>query len=340
MIVEHLIVDTFGVHIGKYSERLKVMQQGETLAQAPLLHLKTVYITGRGISISSDALEACCREGIPVFYLDSLGRSYASIHSSGLAATVMTRREQLYAFGDERGGMIAVAIILAKIHNQAATLKYMAKNRRDTMPEVYEELHLSAAELLDYTERVEKLNILNVADIRASLMGIEGQVSNRYWAAIRRVIPSTYDWKTRTTRGATDPVNSLLNYGYGILYSQVQQAILLAGLDPYAGFLHTDRPGKPSLVLDLTEEFRQIAVDRVVLGLVNRDFHIEQEADGKLTEATRRKFAEKVLAHLDAQVRYDGKRLPLRAVIQCQARRLAAFIRRERSEYNAYRGTW
>src|SRR5438477_161295 len=74
----------------------------------------------------------------------------------------------------------------------------------------------------------------------------------------------------RETRGAVDPLNSALNYGYGVLYAQVEQALILAGLDPYAGFLHADRPGKPSLVLDLIEEVRQTVVDRTVIGLVNR----------------------------------------------------------------------
>jgi CRISPR-associated protein Cas1 len=77
-------------------------------------------------------------------------------------------------------------------------------------------------------------------------------------------MPEQYDWPGREGRGAQDPLNSLLNYGYGILYGQVEQAIILAGLDPYAGFLHADRPGKPSLTLDLIEEFRQVAIDRVV----------------------------------------------------------------------------
>src|SRR5204862_398077 len=74
----------------------------------------------------------------------------------------------------------------------------------------------------------------------------------------------------REGRGATDPLNAALNYGYGILYAQVERALLLAGLDPYAGFLHADRPGKPSLVLDLIEEFRQAVVDRTLIGQVNR----------------------------------------------------------------------
>src|SRR5690606_34118664 len=75
MIVEHLIADVFGSHLGKYSERLKVTKGKETLAQAPLLHLRSVTINSRGVSISADALEACCERGIPIFFLDSIGEN-------------------------------------------------------------------------------------------------------------------------------------------------------------------------------------------------------------------------------------------------------------------------
>jgi CRISPR-associated endonuclease Cas1 len=100
----------------------------------------------------------------------------------------------------------------------------------------------------------------------------------------------------REHRGAVDPVNSALNYGYGMLYNQVQHALLLAGLDPYAGFVHVDRPGKPSLVLDAIEEFRQPIVDRTVFGLLNKGVEIEVDDAGMLTQATRRLLAERVRA--------------------------------------------
>jgi CRISPR-associated protein Cas1 len=141
-------------------------------------------------------------------------------------------------------------------------------------------------------------------------------------------------------RGAADPVNSLLNYGYGILYGQVERASVLAGMDPYAGFIHTDRPGKPSLVLDLIEEFRQVAVDRLVFGLVNRHFLVKQDDKGRLSDDTRKHFAEKVVEHLEAGVRHEGKSYPLRLVIQMQARHLAAYLRGEREHYVAFKAGW
>jgi CRISPR-associated protein Cas1 len=339
-VVEYLIADTFGTHIGKYSERLKVTQAKETLAQAPLLHLKSVLVANHGVSISADALEACAERGIPVFFVDSRGNNYASMYASGLTGTVLTRREQLLAYYDRRGLSVAIAIAEGKIRNQAATLKYLAKTRKDTDLDLYEELHLCAGEVLDCIAHLDQLEAENVDAVRVQIMSAEANAAKRYWSAARLVLPENYGWTGREGRGATDPINSLLNYGYGILYGLIEQVILLAGLDPYGGFLHADRSGKPSLVLDLIEEFRPIAVDRLVFGLANRAFKIEQDEKGLLSADTRRSLAEKTLQHIDVGVRYEGKRYPLRFVMQMQARHLAAFLRSEREAYETFRASW
>lgn len=345
MQMKTLNADTFGSHIGKYSKRLKVTQGGEVLAQAPLLHLESVSITSRGVSISADAIQACCERGIPILFLTDHGQPYASLYTSGLAGTVLTRREQLLAYYDLRGTHIALAVAGAKVRNQEATLKYLAKNRKETAPELYHLLSDSALDLRDGQAALDQLwsdivgNVF-VDDVRATIMGIEGHAATIYWGAIAHVLPEAYAWPGRKTRGATDPINSLLNYGYGILYSRIEQAIILSGLDPYAGFLHADRSGKPSLVLDLIEEFRQVAVDRLVIGLAARHFKVEQESDGRLTVDVRKAYAEKVVAHLESTTRYMGKRYALSYIIQNQARRLAAFLRGKTDQYETFQASW
>lgn len=335
-VIHHLIADTFGTHIGKYSGRLKITQKGQTLAQAPLLHLESVHVLSRGVSVSSDALESCCERGIPVFFVDRDGAPFASVYAPGLAGTVLTRREQLRAYDDIRGFQLAVAFALGKIQNQSITLRYLARGHKEAP--VGESLHLAAGDVLDYRRPLEDMQPDHVEVTHTAIMGIEGNAARVYWSAARQIVPDTYGWIHRTGRGAADPVNSLLNYGYGILYGQVERALVLAGLDPYAGFLHMDRPGKPSLVLDQIEEFRQVAVDRVVFGLVARHFNVDQDERGHMCDETRRTFAKHVLDHLEAKVRYEGARHPLRHVIQSQARRLAAFLRGETDAYLPYKG--
>lgn len=338
MIIEHLIADEFGTHIGKYSERLRITRGGEKLVEAPVMHLRSVMVLSKGVSISADALAACSENGIPVHYIDETGHAYATLYTAGLTGTILTRREQLYAYTDERAIHFAIALTEAKLLNQAATLKYLAKNRESD--DVHGTLNEIATDIEDSTGTLYRLSAGHIDNLRAQIDGIEGAAARRYWAGVREILPEQYGWTERAGRGATDPVNSLLNYGYGILYGKVEQAILLAGLDPYAGFLHADRPGKPSLVLDLIEIFRQVAVDRVVFGLCNRNFVVEQDDAGRISKDTRRSFADHILDRLESNVRHDSKRLPLRFVLQQQARHLASFLRRDCEAFIPFKAGW
>lgn len=345
-IVQHLIVNEYGLYVGKHGERLLVSRTGEgtfserLVQQAPLLHLESVLIEGRGISLSADAIEACCERGIPLHFVSQRGIPYAGVYASGLTGTVQTRRAQLAAYLDERGVSLGCAFPAGKIHNQAALLKYLARNRREGDPDLAQELSWSAGEVLDHLVELERLEGACIDDLREQILSIEGRAASRYWNALAHLIPEEYGWPGRERRGAADPLNAALNYGYGILYSQIERALVLAGLDPYGGFVHADRPGKPSLVLDLIEEFRVPVVDRVIVGLANRHTCLEQDAEGLLAKETRRALAEHVLARLEKPERYESKRHSLRAIIQQQARHLATFVRGQRDAYEPFTVSW
>lgn len=339
-IVHEIFADTFGSHIGKHSERLVYAKGKTVLAQAPLMHLQQVIIASRGVSISADAIAECCERGIPIFFLTSIGEPVASLYAPGLAGTVLTRRAQLMSYHDGRGSAIGLAIAAAKINNQAATLKYVAKSRKESDPELYDLLRDASIETASQADKLRRLTNLPLDEMRAQLMAFEANAAVRYWAALRHVIPEMYEWTERTTRGATDPVNSLLNYGYGVLRTRVEYALHLAGLDSFAGFIHADRPGKPSLTLDMMEEFRSVAVDRLVVGLVNRRYNVKMTEQGRLEDDVRRSFAGKMREQLQATVRYDGARFPISIVIQKQARRLAAHLRGETDAYQPYKAEW
>lgn len=347
-IIQHLIIDQFGAFLGKHSERLMVTKGNETLAQAPLIHLESVVIANQGVSVSAEAVRECTERGIPIFFISGTGTAYASLYSAGLTGTVATRRAQLEAFKALRGLNLVLSFGTGKLHNQSNLLKYMAKYRKETDPTLYDELRQSAAEVLDYLIEMEQVRrypeyqegVATVDDLRQELLGLEGRAAQHYWNAVRQTLPEKYAFPGRVGRGATDPVNAVLNYGYGILYGQVERALVLAGLDPFAGFLHVDRPGKPSLTLDFIEEFRPVVVDRTIFGLANKSVAFEQDEHKLLTRDTRRMLAEKIQERLDSPVSFEGKHYPLRAVIQMQARHLATFLRGERSLYEAFQMSW
>ncbi|MHB1006510.1 MAG: CRISPR-associated endonuclease Cas1 [Chloroflexota bacterium] len=338
--MQPLVVDQFGAFVGKKSERLVVQKKGEALAEVPLLDLEQVLITSEGVSVSSDLVYECSRRGIPITFLTYSGEPYATLISADLTGTVATRREQLLAYADERGLALGVAFAAGKLVNQVNLLRYVAKYRREAKPEAYEELRRAAVEIRDLAEGLKRVKGPTLEEARAEIMGIEGLAARLYWQALRQVIPDDLGWPGRQHRGASDLVNCLLNYGYGILYGQVERAIVLAGLDPYGGYLHVDRPGKPSLVLDLIEEFRQLVVDRAVLALLGRRGDLRLGEDGRLDDATRKTLAAKLFERLEGEEPHEGKRHRLKTIVQMQARHLATFLRRERPEYKAWVGRW
>lgn len=343
--VTTLIVEQFGSFVGKHSERIQVKCKKELVTEAPVLFLEHVLIIGRGISMSADALALCAENGIPVHCLARNGKPYAALYAAGLGGTVMTRRAQYMAYNDHRGVALAAVFAVGKIQNQARLLKYIAKARKQKSPEVYAALREAAqkvekhiAELTAWREMAWEHG---VDAYRAQLLSIEGRAAQAYWKGLKHIVPSSLNWPGRKGRGAPDPFNSALNYGYGVLYGQVERAILLAGLDVYAGFIHVDRPGKPSLVLDLIEEFRAPVVDRAIVGLVGLGVAIAQDDEGWLTLKTRRAIAERVLNRLEEGTeRYERKQQKLRWILQSQARHVATFLRGERAEYRPFVSGW
>jgi CRISPR-associated protein Cas1 len=332
-ITTHLIVEETGAYVGKHQGRLQVRKGRQVLQEAPLMHLQQVIVCGRAVSFSADAVSACAGQGIPIHFLSFRGTPYASLYSAGLTGTIQTRRAQLQAYCDARGLALARAFTVGKLSNQIALLRYLAKYRKEQDADLYRQLGWLAGEMHDLLVEAEDMRLTDLELARPVLMGIEGRAAQKYWEAVRRVIAVGADWPGRRGRGAADPFNAALNYAYGILYGQIERAIVLAGLDPYAGFVHADRPGKPSLVLDLIEEFRPAAADRPVFALFNRGTRIELDEHGMLTDISRRAVADKVLERLDSPERYERKKVPLRIIIQTQARHMATFLRGERAEY-------
>lgn len=337
----HLIVETFGTFVAKHQGRLRVTRDKERLAEVPLMHLEQVLICSDGVGISSDVVRACAEAGIPIHFLNGRdGDDYGTLVASGLTGMALTKRAQLHAYEDERGLVLARAFVGGKVQSQVNLLRYSAKYRKEQDSGLYEELMVAATEILDVLPSIQRGGGVLDEGVRAGLMGVEGRAAARYWGMVRRLIPGDLGWPGRLTQGATDCFNQSLNYGYAVLRAQVRQALLLAGLEPSAGFLHADRPGKPSLSLDLMEEFRQAVVDRPLIGQVNRGFALVQQEDGRLDAATRRRIVEKVRERLDSSESYEGKRQPLRHILQCQARHIATFVRGERPTYTPFVMGW
>ncbi len=294
--------------------------------EMPLFRVAEIVIGSPGVSVSADLIQACCEQGIRISFLTRGGEPFAMLSSPMLTATVAIRREQLAAYNDRRGVELAKSIVRGKLGNQAALLKYFGKYLKTAGPDAFRALEQIVKSLAAARFQTAKVIADTIDDARESLLGIEGNAGRAYWSGVRILLGGRADFDTREHRGATDPVNSALNYGYGILYAQVWGAIMNAGLEPFAGFLHVDRPGKPSLVLDLVEEFRQPVVDRTVIAAISRGMALETR-EGMLTDPARKAVGAAVLERMEGEVTFQGKRHQLKSVIQIQARAVAGFVR-------------
>jgi len=330
-----LLVAGFGLYIGKKGERIVVKKGGKVCAQVPFLKTQEVVVASRGVSFSSDLLEELCSRGIRMAVMTGNGKPVALITSPLLTATVETRRQQMAAFGTERGAEFCRWIVAGKLRNQEKLLRYFAKSREGPRRT---ELEWTAATLRKLRKDALAVQGGAADAVRPALLGLEGTGGRMYWQRVADVLPEEAGFEGRRKPGPGDAVNAALNYGYGILYSHVWGAAMNAGLEPFAGFMHTDRSGKPSMVLDLVEEFRQPVVDRAVLTWLNKGGRLRLEKD-MLDGESKEEVAARVLLRMNTAERHRGKEHEVRSIIQMQARLAASFLRGQKS-YRPFAFQW
>jgi len=338
-----LVVDGFGKFVGRKGETLVVKEEGKTIQRIQPRELEQVIISGKG-SISTDALELLAKHGVEVLLVGFRGEVKARLSPPEMR-TVSTRREQYQAFQDWRGIEIAKAIVEAKIKNQASVLGTLAKKRKDTDPDLASLVYRAAEEIKRIAEQVDEIGGRSLESRREILMNLEGRAARPYWQALSAIFGNEWQFRERSGRYAMDPVNAMLNYGYGILLGETWRAVHYAGLDPYGGFLHADRPGKPSMVLDLMEEFRAQVVDKQVIKFITKRMvspHDFEVVDGicRMGDNTRRLFLQEILQKFESEVRVGEMKLTWGELILYQARRLAKFLRGEIPKYDGFWQRW
>lgn len=329
-----LLVSGFGLTIGKSSERIVVRQKGKVCAQVPFLKLQELVVGSRGVAISSDLIEELCARGIRIAFLMGSGRPYALMTSPLLNATVETRRAQFAACESPLGVEIGRWIVAGKLRNQERLLRYFARTRSG---DAASSLLKTATSLKKSRQQALAVEGSCPAEARPRLMGLEGAAGRLYWKNLALLVPDT-GFRTRVHQGPDDAVNAALNYGYGILTSHVWGATLNAGLEPFAGFLHVERSGKPSLALDLVEEFRQPVVDRAIFAWLAKGGRLTLRGD-MLDAQSKEEVAARVLARMNSRERHRGKEHEVRSIIQMQARLCASAVRGLRN-YRPFTFSW
>ena len=318
--MKHLAICDYGTFLGLDSHKLAVRQK-DKVKHYPLNRLCTVSIAKRGVSVSSDLVEALSSRGIKLFFLDFRGVPHSAILGESQHGVVATRMAQM-SFSQNKGLSLSKKIIAGKIKNQRAVLNHFWKYHKD------KSLKLSSDELLVNIDKIENTKTLE------ALLGLEGASANSYFQALReaRLFSSSFD--TREGRGSQEVNNSMLNLGYAVLSSYVLSAIVNAGLEPYLGILHRERPGKMALVLDMMEEYRAWVVDRAVIKLRS-----QSEGKKELDSSLKRALISEIQKTCSKKYLYRQKKHKLEHIMQRQIYRLCGHFYGEKV-YKPYLFKW
>ncbi len=336
-----LFVNTPGTFVGKRGERIIVRQKQKIIAEIPVIRLQRVVIAGRGIALSSDIVTLCAEKNIPLSFLDNLGKTCA-MSEAPQGAAVETVLLQLQHRESEKGRHLACMFVWAKLKNQLALLKSRMKykgHKGSTFGQAFINRRPSMEQLIKQVRQMDTAKAQK-KDYRKTLMGLEGRFAASYWHLLGLLLQTSgIEFNGRIKRGASDITNVMLNYGYGILYNHVLQALHKNRLNAAAGFLHVSAENKASLSCDLIEEFRASVVDRAVLSLLQRRQKMVVDDEGLLQIESRKKLAAAVLERLSQHVTDKGNMYSLQHLIHIQAETICKYLH-DKLVYRPYLARW
>lgn len=259
-----LYVFTPGSYLRRDHQTVIVEVEKVKRLSLPIHHLDAIAAFGQ-VMISPGLIELCVESGVAVTYLTEAGRLIGRVDAPR-SGNVLLRREQFRrADRPEACLPLARSFVAGKLHNARNAMLRAA--RESDAPEDRSALDVAAARLAEHVESLPRATTLD------EVRGREGDSARSYFAAFPRMIRHGRDelaMQGRSRRPPLDPVNAMLSFTYALMVHDCVAALTAAGLDPDVGFLHVDRPGRPSLACDLVEEFRTLVADRLVLALLNR----------------------------------------------------------------------
>lgn len=327
-----LIIDGYNKSIHKKDNQLTIYEKDELLDSLKASKISDITIIGKG-HVTFDALNLMAQNNIKLISVNPRGELTYVLESPDWRNVHL--KKQQYKSSENRTGLkISRELIKSKIKNQKGVLKTLNKNKQ------LKRVANVRLKMDEYTKQLDKLN-LGENNIQMQIMGIEGKASHDYWSSVKYFIPKEIGFDSRT-RKPTDLLNSMLNYGYAILASEITKSILLNGLDPYCGLLHYDMDKRTSLTFDLIEPFRQQIVDKTVISLVNRKQVKVDDLDKRnnlLKLEARKLIVSKILDKMYSTITYNGKTMSYAEIIELQSKNLVNTLINN-DEFQGFYLTW
>ena len=301
-----------------------------------LKKIRHIELSARNNSLTTNIIERLSKENIPVFISGAFGKPIAQI----IPATFPTMREnraQIEAFYNHKAASLAKSIVIAKINNQLNLMRYSGKYwSKDN--EFKERLSRFKESVERYSALINALDDADFSLLQEKLMGYEGSAAAIYWDLFGKILNQPFE--KREHQNAKNDVNIMLNYGYGILYNRIYTAIIRDHLNPSISYLHSEQKGKSTLVFDMIEMFRAPLVDRTVIALVNRGFHIETTRSNRLTDDTRKELSKAFLDRLHKVVKSGNREYSIADMITKKVHDFSLFLLGKSESFKPYTMKW
>jgi CRISPR-associated protein Cas1 len=308
-----LVLSTFGSGINRNGQMFEIYTK-EQKRQIAATKVTSILIS-TGVSVSSDAVELALQNNIDIIMLDKYGNPVGRFWHARMGSTARIRRAQLQLSLSNEGMSSGLRWVTAKFENQLEFLTRLRTRRTRLSAEI-------TSVMGSLENALSQVNQLTgpVDEWRGTVMGIEGSAGRVYWDLFAKLVPEQFRFEGRSRQPAKDEFNALLNYGYGVLYGSVEKAVVVAGLDPYIGFLHTDNYNKISLVFDVIEKYR-IWVEETIINLfskkaIKKDMFKKLSNGFSLDQEGKKVLIPELNEYLDTQIRYRNKQTRRRDVLQ------------------------
>lgn len=343
-LLNTLYVTTQGAYLGRDGETVEVRVEKETRLRVPVHTLGSIVCFGQ-VSCSPFLMGLCGERGVALAFLTENGRFLARVHGS-VSGNVLLRREQYrWADREDRSAAVARAVVLGKIANcRTVVLRALRERPRGDGAEAMEAMAAMEAVARRLGRLLETVaGPIGLDEIR----GHEGDAARVYFGVFDHFVTASKEdffFRGRSRRPPLDNLNALLSFVYTLLTHDVTAALEAVGLDPAVGFLHRDRPGRPSLGLDLVEELRPVIADRLVLSLVNRrqvqarGFQRTESGGVIMDDATRKEVLVAYQKRKQEEIQHPflGEKVAFGLVPHLQAMLLARFIRGDLDGYPSF----
>lgn len=244
-------------------ENIVILAENSEKRRFPLHMLENIMcFSYKGASPA--LMGACAERKIGLSFFSPNGKFLAGVHGKEYGNVLLRKQQYRISDDKEQGVQYAKNMMIGKVYNSRWTLERTARDHKERVD--YESIRKISAELQEGLLKIRTVD--NIDQLR----GIEGELASRYFSVFDELILNQKDdfiFQTRNRRPPMDRVNALLSFAYAVVERECANALRSVGLDPFVGFMHTDRPGRESMALDIMEEFRSILCDRFVLTLIN-----------------------------------------------------------------------